>query len=130
MFREKTGIPSNDTKLLLEAGFLLREMSRFKEAAAVFDGCIGLLPNSEVPMVGLATTYLQASKHERALEISLMAVESFPESSYARLHYGEALLFCGKPKEARDQLLRVISMDPGSPFSDTAEKIIQTAGLA
>ena len=45
-------ISQRDVTLMLEAGYLLMELQRHKEAEEVFSGVMSLLPRSEVPRMG------------------------------------------------------------------------------
>ncbi len=116
--------------MLLETGFILREASRFDEARSVFEGCAELLPESEVPIVGLATVLLQEGKYAKALEKCREAVSKREDSAYARLHLGEALLFNNNVDEAKTSLENLIKSDSGSTYASTAKRILSAAGLS
>lgn len=122
-------IPVSDEELrvILETGFVLREAARFDEAEAVFRGAMELLPDSEVPQIGLATVFLQRGDFGKALEICRKAVETNPESLYARVHFAEAMLFARKRLEAVAELEKIISENPSSPHSRTARALLEAA---
>ena len=127
--RQTPELTNADLRILLETGFILREAARFEEAAAVFDGCAHLMPDSEVPLVGLGTVYLQKGEYESALSVCAEALDRNRSSAYARLHLGEALLLNGRQDEAKRHLGQLILDEDGSTFADTAARIIKLAGL-
>lgn len=120
---------SEELRVMLETGFILREAARFDEALAVFQGCIELMPNSEVPRVGLGTVYLQKQDFGQALNVCKDALDLNPESNYARVHYAEALLFQDRRKEAEIELQKVIADSPNSAYTRTAENLLSAANL-
>lgn len=115
--------------MLLETGFVLREASRFADAEAVFNGCIELMPDSEVPLVGLGTVFLQKGDYPNALKYCREAVVRKGSSAYARLHLGEALLFNNQISEAKEQLEGLVASESGSTYGETASRILSVAGL-
>ena len=122
-------IQSEDLRIILEAGFILREAARFDEAESIFKGAIEFLPNSEVPKVGLGTVYLQKGDFSKAKEICESAWESNPNSLYARVHYAEALLFVREREKAENELREIIATDADSPHSQTAQALLDAADL-
>ncbi|NNE65782.1 MAG: tetratricopeptide repeat protein [Pyrinomonadaceae bacterium] len=118
-----------ELRVLLETGFILREASRFDDAEAVFRGCMELIPDSEVPVVGLGTVYLQKGEYEKGLEYCRKAAQEHSGSAYARLHFGEALLFNNQVEEAQAQLLSVIEENHDSTYARTASRILAVADL-
>lgn len=122
-------VPVSDQELrvLLETGYILREAARFDEAEAVFRGVIELLPDSEVPQVGLGTVFLQRGDFETAEDICRTAIETNPSSLYAKVHFAEALLFEKKRDEAEEILRTIISENPDSPHTNTAQALLDAA---
>ena len=122
-------LTSEGLRVLLETGFVLREASRFEDAEAVFIGCAELMTDSEVPLVGLATVYLQKGDFQRAIDTCREVLGKEDSSAYARLHLGEALLFNNQLAEARKELERVAAADSNSTYAETALRILRVAGI-
>lgn len=122
-------VDAEQLRVLLEAGFILREAARFDEAEAVFRGVIELMPDSEIPRVGLGTVYLQRGDFAEAEAICKLAFDDHPESDYARVHYGEALLFGKQRDKAETELLEIIKRNPDSPHARTAQALLDAADV-
>lgn len=118
-----------ELRVMLEAGFVLREAGRLDEAEAVFRGVAELLPTSEVPRVALGTVELQRGRFNEALDACEEALRVRPGSLYARVHRAEALLFQGRRDEADNELQEVIAADPSSAHSRTARALLDAADL-
>lgn len=122
--------PSDEElRVMLEAGFVLREAGRFDDAETVFRGVVELLPESEVPRVALGTVELQRGRFADALAICEEALRLQPDSLYARVHHAEALLFGQRREEAEAELKKVIASDANSPHSRTAQALLDAADL-
>lgn len=122
--------PADDEmRVLLEAGFVLREAGRFDEAESIFRGVMELLPDSDVPFVGLGTVELQRGRFAESLSLCEEALRRRPQSLYARVHHAEALLFQHRRDEAQAELEEIISTDPDSPHSRTARALLDAADL-
>lgn len=122
--------PSDDEiRVILEAGFLLREAGRFAESEQIFDGVAKFIPDSEVPQVGLATVKLQQGDYYSAQSICEDALKIKPHSLYARVHRAEALLFQQKHEEAITEFQEIIETDADSPHSRTAKAFLEVANL-
>jgi len=118
-----------EMRVMMEAGFVLREAGKFDDAEAVFRGVMELLPDSDVPRVALGTVELQRGRFDSALAACEEALRLRPESLYARVHRAEALLFQRRRAEAEEELRAVISADAGSPHSRTARALLDAADL-
>ena len=118
-----------ELRVILEAGFVLREAGRFDEAEALFRGAMELLPASDVPRVALGTVELQRGKFTEAQAACEEALRVRPESLYARVHHAEALLFQQQRSAAEAELQEVIAADPNSPHSRTARALLDAADL-
>lgn len=123
----EVSVSDQELRILLETGYILREAARFDESEAVFRGVMELLPDSEVPQVGLGTVFLQRGDFETAEEICRTATETNPSSLYAKVHFAEALLFEKKRDEAEEILSTIISENPDSPHSNTAQALLDAA---
>jgi len=127
MMIKEVPVSDQELRVLLETGYILREAAKFDDAEAVFRGVIELLPDSEVPQVGLGTVFLQRGDFETAEEICRTATETNPSSLYARVHFAEALLFEKKRDEAEEILRTIISDNPDSPHTYTAQALLDAA---
>ena len=122
-------ISDEELRVILETGFLLREMSQFTEAAEIFRGAAELIPDSEVPLVGLGTVEFQQRNFAAAHESYLRALEIKPQSLYARVHQAEAWLFQGERERAEEQFNEIIAADSNSPHSRTAQALLEAADI-
>lgn len=129
MIIKEIPVSNEELRVMLETGFILREAAKFNEAEAIFRGVMEFLPDSDVPQVGLGTVYLQRGDFETASEICEKALETNPESLYARVHYAEALLFARRREEAESKLREIIGENPDSPHSQTAQALLDAADL-
>lgn len=129
MTLSEISVDAEQLRVMLETGYILREASRFDEAETVFRGVMELMPDSEVPRVGLGTVYLQRGDFAEAVAICGQAFEDYPNSDYARVHYGEALLFGQQREKAENELLEVIRKNPDSPHGKTAQSLLDAADI-
>ena len=118
-----------ELRVMLEAGFVLREAGKLDDAEALFRGAIELLPDSDVPRVALGTVKLQRGRFGEAQSACEDALRLRPGSLYARVHHAEALLFQGLRDEAEAELREVIAADGNSPHSRTARALLEAADL-
>jgi len=122
--------PTDDElKLLLEVGFVLRETGRFTDAATIFRGVAAFLPDSVVPQVALGTVYLQQGLFSSAEETLAAVLRSHPESSYARFHYAETLLFQQRREEALAELESLCAKDLDPSQQRAAQALFQIADV-
>src|SRR5688572_21528095 len=129
MALNEISVDAEQLRVMLETGYILREAARFDEAEAVFRAVAELMPDSEVPRVGLGTVYLQRGHFAEAEAICGQAFADFPDSDYARVHYGEALLFGKQREKAQTELLEVIRKNPDSPHARTAQALLDAADI-
>ena len=122
--------PSDEElRVVLEAGFVLREAGQLDEAEKVFRGAIALLPTSDVPHVALGTIELRRGRFRAAQAICEEALRLRPHSLYARVHRAEALLLQQRRAEAETELRAIIAADAASPHSRTARALLEAADL-
>jgi tetratricopeptide (TPR) repeat protein len=126
---KEISVSNEELRVMLEAGYILREAAKFDQAETIFRGVMEFLPDSEVPQVGLGTVYLQKGDFLTAREICEKALEMNPDSVYARVHYAEALLFGHEREQAENELREIISGSPDSPHSQTAQALLDAADL-
>jgi predicted Zn-dependent protease len=122
-------VSSEELRVMLETGYILREAAKFEQAEAIFRGVMEFMPESDVPQVGLGTVFLQMGDFSAAQEICEKALEQNPDSLYARVHYAEALLFGRQRSRAESELREIISGSPDSPHSQTAQALLDAADL-
>ncbi len=99
--------------VMMEAGYIYIGMRRFKEARSLFEGLIVLAPESDVPLVALGNVDFCEGKLPRALKNYKQALKIDPESFFAKIYLGEALLFDGKRDEAMALIKEVAKEDSG-----------------
>ena len=122
--------PDDDIlRVMLEAGFVLREAGKFADAETVFRAIIELLPESDVPQVALGTVFLQSGRFELAQTTCEEALKIKPDSVYARLHRAEALLFQRQREQAEHELTEIIENETDSPHHRTALSLLAAADL-
>ncbi len=115
---------TEEVRVVLEAGFALCQLGRLSEAEAIFRGVAELLPSSEVPQVALGQVYLQQGLWAEAQAACQEALQRARASSYARVHYAEALLHQQQYTAATELLGEVIATDPDSPHCHTAQALL------
>ncbi|MBI4365564.1 MAG: tetratricopeptide repeat protein [Deltaproteobacteria bacterium] len=104
-------MPRADLGLMMEAGYILIGMQRFKEAREVFEGIAVLAPDSELPLVALASVDFCQGKFVEAARRYRKAIKMNSGSAYAHAYLGEALFFLGKRDEAVRELEWTIAND-------------------
>lgn len=118
-----------ELRVALEAGFILREMSRLDAAEEVFRGVSDLVPQSDVPRVALGTILLQRGQFAEAREVYEEVLQQHPASLYARVHRAEAMLFQGEREAAEAELQQIIRTDGDSPHTRTARTLLDAADI-
>ena len=118
-----------ELRVILEAGFVLREAGNLDDAESVFRGVMELLPQSDVPRVALSTVQLQRGRFVEAEAACEEALSLKPDSLYARVHRAEARLFQRRREEAEAELKEVVDADPESPHSRTARALLDAADI-
>ncbi len=102
----KLGMTPQDYILMIEAGFALLTAGRTGEAVDIFYGCCEMLPESEIPYIGIARCFAADGKMLRAEEWARKALRARFRSPIARLNLAELLLMQGKKKES----LRILNL--------------------
>src|SRR6188768_1279072 len=93
-----------DVVLLLEAGYLLMELSKHQEAEEVFSGVAALVPRSEVPHMAMGHLYFSMGRFGPSLKSHQRAIELNPDSAAAHAATAETLFFLRKPQEAQESI--------------------------
>jgi tetratricopeptide (TPR) repeat protein len=118
-------VPQAEAALLLEAGHLLMEMGRHKEAEEVFLGVSALLPHSDVPHVSLGNLAFAQGQHAKALKHHQEAARLQPTAALAHAHIGECLLWLKKHSDGVASLNKAISLEPDSPAAKMAAALLE-----
>lgn len=118
-------VPTEDMRLMLEAGYLYLAMQRFKEAREVFEGVCTLAPESDVPLVALGNVSFVETKFDEAVKIYKKALNLVPKSAFAKAYLGEALFFGNKKTEAKSVLEEASKMDPHGKSGDFARSLLE-----
>lgn len=100
--------------LMMEAGYILLGMQRFKEAREVFEGISVIVPESDIPLVALGSVEFCQGKFATAMKRYKEALKLNPASTYAKAYMGEALFFDGKKDDALSVLEEVAKTDNGT----------------
>lgn len=120
-------VRQEEVTLLLESGWLLMEMQKFKEAEEIFEGVAALLPHSEVPLICLGNLHFSQGRFDRALKTQRDALKRAPDSVLARAHIGEALLFLKRRDEAKRMLEEAIQLEPEGDAAIFARSLLDGA---
>lgn len=122
-------VEKQDVVLLLEAGYLLMELAKHKEAEEVFHGVSALAPNSEVPHMALGHLYFSQGRLNPALKSHQKAVQLNPASAAAHAAVGEALMFLRRHGEAIKALDKAIALEPNGPAAEFAHALKESHTL-
>ena len=106
-------LPQKEVGLLMEAGYLFMELGAPKKATEIFQGVAALVPQNEIPLIALGHLAFAQGKFEQALKHNDEALKRNPNSSLAKAHKGESLMFLGKHDEAMALLNEVLAEDGG-----------------
>lgn len=117
-------VPSEDMRILMEAGYLYLGMFRYKEAQEIFEGVVVLAPKSEVPLVALGNVFCVQGKFDQAIKTYQKALNVDGKSAFAKAYLGEALLFKGDKEKARATLEEASKLDPKGKSGDFARSLI------
>ncbi|OYT70881.1 MAG: hypothetical protein CFK52_09660 [Chloracidobacterium sp. CP2_5A] len=124
--------PSDDElRAVLEAGYVLRDVMRYDEAATVFQGVAALRPDLELPCLALASVFIRQGELERAQELCESVLARRPDSLHAQTQRGEILLYRGARAEGEEALRAVVAQGGDSPHAATARALLDaSAALA
>ncbi|MEM1007551.1 MAG: tetratricopeptide repeat protein [Myxococcota bacterium] len=116
-------IHREEAHLLLESGYFYVELGRFQEAQDIFEGCACLLPESDVPYIGLGHVFHTKGDFAQAETAFRQAITRQPESATAYVYLGETLLFQHRVSEALQALDQAIALAPESAVAQHAEHL-------
>lgn len=117
-------IERRDLTVMMEAGYVLLGMQRYKDAFEVFEGVSIMAPDSDVPLVAQGSVKFCEGKFSDAMKLYKDALKIDPESLYAMAYTGEALFFMGKKKDAVKMLQDVNKTDPDGRAGDFARAFL------
>jgi len=98
---------------MMEAGYIYLGMRRYDKAKELFDGLCALSPKSEIPIVALGNVEFCEGNIAKAITHYKKALKLDPESDFAKVYMGEALLFLGKRDVAMPFIEDVASLSDG-----------------
>ena len=96
-------------KLLSEIGFLALETGLSKNAKAIFDGLKAVRPESELPIIGLASIAIVTGKAQDAINmLEKEALKIKPDSDLAKAYLGMSYKLDGHGSKAEELLKEVM----------------------
>lgn len=110
--------------LMMEAGYILLGMRRFKEAGEVMEGISEMAPDSDIPLVAIGSVAFCQGKFRTAIKEYDRALKLNPSSMFAKAYRGETLFFMGQRDEARKQLATVVQEDAGGKAGAFAKALL------
>ncbi len=118
-------VPRREAKLLLESAYFYIEMGKYKEAQEVFEGCIALLPRSDVPRIGLGNLFVAQGRFDLAEAQYREAIKANENSASAYAFLAECLFFQKKLSQATPALEKAIALEPDGPAGQLARSLQQ-----
>lgn len=122
-------VSQRDVTLMLEAGYLLMELKRSKEAEEIFTGVATLLPKSEVPHMAMGNLFFAQGRFSQALKSHQRACELNPESATAVASVAESLFFLKRNAEALEQVNKACSLEADGPAHEFANALKEAYDL-
>src|SRR5262249_44490051 len=121
--------PGEELALIMEAGFLYRDLGEHQHARDVFKGVRALAPASEAPEIGLGTVAFQQGDFEGAARHYRRALALNARSAWAYAHLGELALFQCDKEQARAYLKIAIDLDPRGDYGRLARALLDLVGV-
>lgn len=116
-------------QLLMEAGYLAGGYGLYKESEDIFEGIRAIRPDSELPIIGLAVTKMNAGKNtESARMLWEQALKINPESDLAKSFLGLALKLSNLNSESETVLKEVIDTGKNEPAIKLAQALLNDSG--
>lgn len=122
-------VQQRDVTLLLEAGYLMMELKRHKEAEEVFSGVAALLPQSEVPHMAMGNLFFAQGRFSAALKCHQRASELNPQSATAVASVAESLFFLKRNDEALQQVSHACALEADGPAHEFANALKEAYDL-
>lgn len=103
-------VAQRDMTLILEAGYLLIELGKHKEAEEIFTGAAALIPHSEVPHLAMGNLHFAQGRFSPALKCHTTALQHNADSAIAHASAAEALFFLKRQDEGKEHLDKALSL--------------------
>ena len=105
-------------------GVALQRLGRQRSAERVFAQAAREAPGNAEAQVAAAVGRFDKARPADAFSRLGPLTRRFPEEATVRFHLGLLLLWSGEVKEARAQLVRATTVEPGSPLAREARKYL------
>ena len=105
-------------------GVALQRLGRQRSAERVFAQAAREAPADAEAQVAAAVGRFDKSRPADAFSRLGPLTRRFPDKATVRFHLGLLLLWSGEVKEARTQLVRATTVEPGSPLASEARKYL------
>lgn len=125
----KLKMTNQDYILIMEAGFAMLTAGRIEEALDIFYGCHDMLPDSELPLIGISRCYSRDGKLLRAEEWARRATKARLKSAIAWFNLAEILLMQGKRSECSDILNKNNDCDLSVTEVEWKKSLIKLLGV-
>jgi tetratricopeptide (TPR) repeat protein len=122
-------VPKREVVAMLEAAYFLMRLQRYHEARDIFQGVAALVPDSDIPLVGLGNVHFAEGKIEQSVKEYEKAIEREPKSALAYAHLGESLLFEKKFDQAVKAIKKAISLEPNGLPAKFAKELLKAKEL-
>ena len=118
-------IDSDLIRLLLETGYLAGGYGFFAESETIFEGLRAVRAESELPLVGLAVTYMNAHRHQDAIDLLRdRALPGHPGNLTVKAFLGMALKLAGFNGESERLLCEVAGNGGDGPPAAMARELL------
>ena len=122
-------VDTSTVRLLMEIGYIAAGYGLVKEAEAIFAAVKASRPDSELPLVGLAVTRLNAGQNDEAIRLLRdEALKINADSDIARAFLGLALKQAGLASESRAFLQTVVDNRRDMTAVALAEQLLKSLG--
>jgi tetratricopeptide (TPR) repeat protein len=105
-------------------GVALQRLGRQRSAARVFAAAAREAPDEVEPQVAAAVGRFDKARPAEAFSRLGPLTRRFPGKATVRFHLGLLLLWSGEVKEAKAQLVRATTSEPGSPLAREAQRYL------
>ena len=118
-------LTTEELRLLLETGYLLRERRELQKAKEVFEGVQALGQAADVASMGLADVLLVMGNVKDAEKALQAAIKASPKFALAHAQLGELYHTQGKKAEAVEELQKAESLDPQGTAGTFAKSVLK-----
>lgn len=122
-------VQQQTVSLMLEAGQLLSQMGRFKQALDVMEGLAHLLPDSGIPSMFKGNLLFAQGRLAQAEAAHREAVERAPDQAACWAHLGEALLWSGKVEEGLEACEKAMGFSDDPHAKRFAKNLVEAQEL-